>query len=85
MKLFSELERSHEPWTASLGVQETAECVLGIHYPKRIIDLEVVAKKNANAMVELRNSLISDGVTNTDHCRPSNDDEIRQFFWLSNE
>lgn len=41
--------------------------------------------ENNAAMSLLRSSLMADGATSKDllHCRPSNDDEIRNFFWLS--
>jgi len=59
--------------------QEQYECLIGVHYPERIIDLSMAVKRNMLAMKSLRNSLI----TPPPHCRPSNEEEVRQFFWLA--
>lgn len=59
--------------------QERYECLIGVHYPERIIDLAKATNHNMLAMMALRNSLI----TPPPHCRPSNEEEVRQFFWLS--
>ncbi|XP_043946773.1 cryptochrome-1 [Drosophila biarmipes] len=69
----------HEPWRMSPEQQEQYECLIGVHYPERIIDLSVYVKRNMMAMKALRNSLI----TPPPHCRPSNEEEVRQFFWLA--
>lgn len=71
----------HEPWTAPKAVQESINCVLGVHYPERIVDLAVASARNIAAMNDIRNALIIiDGPPS--HCRPSNEEEVRRFFWL---
>lgn len=69
-----------------LNIQEDSDCVIGIHYPERLIDLNVASKRNMLAMRALRNSLIAEGAPDEGppHCRPSNEEEIRNFFWLAN-
>ncbi|ALC47765.1 cry [Drosophila busckii] len=69
----------HEPWRMNAEQQERFECLVGIHYPERIIDLEKACKRNMLAMRALRHSLIEP----PPHCRPSNEEEVRQFFWLA--
>lgn len=61
--------------------------MIGVDYPERIINLEQAGEKNCNAMKMIRESLISNGapINGPQHCRPSNDEEIRQFFWLVEE
>ncbi|XP_017145329.1 cryptochrome-1 [Drosophila miranda] len=73
-------EYIHEPWRLSAEQQVKYECLIGVHYPERIIDLSKAVKRNMMAMTALRNSLI----TPPPHCRPSNEEEVRQFFWLAN-
>ncbi|EDW83799.1 uncharacterized protein Dwil_GK13802 [Drosophila willistoni] len=72
-------EYIHEPWRMSAEDQERYECLIGVHYPEPIIDLSLALKRNTLAMTNLRNSLI----TPPPHCRPSNEEEVRQFFWLA--
>lgn len=59
-----------------------------------MIDLAQANERNSRAMREIRNSVVAAGkeVTGADqqnpqpaHCRPSNDEEICKFFWLSDE
>ncbi|XP_067615361.1 cryptochrome-1 [Eurosta solidaginis] len=78
------LEYIHEPWRMPDEVQKNCECVIGVHYPERIVDLARVSKRNTLAMKALRHSLIAEGAPEEGppHCRPSNEEEIRQFFWL---
>lgn len=68
-----------------LNVQEAVDCLIGVHYPERLIDLNVASQRNMLAMRTLRNSLIAEGAPDNGppHCRPSNEDEIRTFFWLA--
>ncbi|XP_065354622.1 cryptochrome-1 [Calliphora vicina] len=75
----------HEPWRMPLNVQEQADCLIGVHYPDRLIDLSVASQRNMLAMRTLRNSLIAEGAPDEGppHCRPSNEEEVRNFFWLS--
>lgn len=70
----------HQPWKAPLSVQETSECIIGEQYPGPIIDLKSASQRNTNAMNKIRESLM--GTTCPEHVRPSNDNEIRNFFWL---
>lgn len=81
------MRRSHQPWTAPLDVQEAANCVIGVNYPIQIVNLTAVSQRNGEAMKDYRNSLLVDTSTvnegwSQSHCRPSNEEEIRQFFWL---
>lgn len=40
----------YEPWTAPRVVQEAAGCIIGVDYPERICDHEVVHKNNMQRM-----------------------------------
>ena len=40
----------HEPWTAPEHVQKAARCVVGMDYPKPIIDHEMASKQNQERM-----------------------------------
>ncbi|XP_037947512.1 cryptochrome-1 [Teleopsis dalmanni] len=78
-------EYIHEPWRMPMELQENVECVIGVHYPERMIDLSLASKRNMLAMRTLRDALIAEGAPNDGppHCRPSNEEEVRQFFWLA--
>ncbi|KNE59778.1 hypothetical protein AMAG_05242 [Allomyces macrogynus ATCC 38327] len=40
----------YEPWKAPIAVQRAAGCVVGVDYPKRIVDHDVVVKVNMTKM-----------------------------------
>mmetsp|Transcript_30200 Transcript_30200/g.48037 ORF Transcript_30200/g.48037 Transcript_30200/m.48037 type:complete len:548 (+) Transcript_30200:499-2142(+) len=40
----------YEPWTAPLSVQKEAGCVIGVDYPKPIVDHALVSKENISKM-----------------------------------
>lgn len=71
----------HEPWKAPLQVQEVCECIIGDDYPEPMIDLKRAMQINSNRMKEIRDSLID----SKPHVRPSNEDEIRTFFWINDD
>lgn len=73
----------HEPWTAPVEVQEECGCIVGQNYPQPIIDLENASRINCNRMKTIRETLTASAETT--HIRPSNDDEIRNFFWIADE
>uniref|UniRef100_T1PEJ3 Cryptochrome-1 n=1 Tax=Musca domestica TaxID=7370 RepID=T1PEJ3_MUSDO len=75
----------HEPWRMPLEEQEKAECLIGVHYPSPMIDLTLATERNMKAMRDLRMSLTSAGAPDKTppHCRPSNEEEVRHFFWLA--
>lgn len=68
-----------------LEEQEKAECLIGVHYPSPMIDLTLATERNMKAMRDLRMSLTSAGAPDKTppHCRPSNEEEVRHFFWLA--
>ncbi|XP_052868813.1 cryptochrome-1 [Anopheles cruzii] len=74
----------HEPWRATHEEQLSYGCIIGEHYPAPMVDLNSVAKRNSHAMGSLREKLLDGGAT-PPHCRPSDIDEIRQFFWLADD
>ncbi|KAL7030961.1 hypothetical protein ACKWTF_006847 [Chironomus riparius] len=71
----------HEPWKAPNNVQEACECIIGDDYPEPMIDLKRAMQINSNRMKEIRDSLID----SKPHVRPSNEDEIRTFFWINDD
>lgn len=40
----------YEPWDAPMSVQKAAGCIIGVSYPKRIVDHQVVHKENMQKM-----------------------------------
>jgi len=42
----------YEPWKAPLTMQKAAGCVIGVDYPKPIVDHDVISKKNIARMKE---------------------------------
>lgn len=72
----------HEPWRMPLSEQKRSKCIIGEHYPKRIIDFVKAAESNMTAMRNLRQDLMEGGAAPPPHCRPSDEAEVRQFFWL---
>ncbi|XP_049951179.1 cryptochrome-1 [Schistocerca serialis cubense] len=72
------VEYLYEPWKAPLEVQERAGCVIGKHYPERIVDHQDVSRRNKQYMQQVRDMLMKA----PPHCCPSNEEETRQFMWL---
>lgn len=71
----------HQPWLTPVDVQVKHECIIGQHYPEPIIDLAQASQVNSNRMKKIRESLIE----GQPHVRPSNEDEIRTFFWIAED
>ena len=67
----------------SAATQENSECIIGQHYPQLIVNLTVASARNTAKMNALQQALVNEG-TPPPHCRPSNEQEIRNFFWLPN-
>lgn len=65
--------------------QTEYQCIIGIHYPQTMIDFKEAVKKNRETMKNIRDQLLKESETQPEHCRPSSKDEIRKFFWLSND
>ncbi|XP_071444604.1 cryptochrome-1 [Hetaerina americana] len=76
------LEYVHEPWKASLDVQESAGCIIGHDYPERVVDHDVASKRNQKNMENIRKSLMSESAQ---HCCPSNEEETRNFLLIIDE
>lgn len=72
----------HEPWKAPLDVQKECGCIVGRDYPAPMIDLAAASRANANTMNSIRQKLMERGGSTPPHCRPSDVEEIRNFFWL---
>lgn len=71
----------HQPWMTPLHIQNRRECIIGQNYPHPMIDLAVASEMNCNRMKNIRDSLID----SQPHVRPSNEDEIRTFFWIADD
>jgi cryptochrome len=71
----------HQPWMTPIEIQEDYECIIGQNYPRPIIDLAQASQINCNRMKSIRESLIE----SRPHVRPSNEEEIRTFFWMPDE
>lgn len=50
-----------EPWKAPRAVQEKAKCVIGVDYPKPMVDHTKASKECYNLMTEVKRKLISHG------------------------
>jgi len=46
-------EYIYEPWRAPLAVQKAAGCVIGVDYPKRIVNHDVIHKENLGKMKQV--------------------------------
>lgn len=71
----------HQPWKAPIEIQEEINCVIGQEYPLPIIDLAQTSQINSQRMKRIRESIIETKL----HVRPSNEEEIRMFFWMAEE
>ena len=71
----------HEPWKTPLSKQREFDCIIGEDYPAPIVDLTNALEINSNRMKNIRESLID----NQPHVRPSNEEEIRNFFWINDD
>lgn len=74
-------EYIHEPWKTPLSTQREYGCIIGERYPAPIIDLTSAFEINSNRMKTIRESLID----TQPHVRPSNEEEIRNFFWIDDD
>jgi cryptochrome len=70
----------HTPWMTPMNIQEECEIILGQNYPLPMIDLTQMMQINCERMKNIRESIIS-----KPHVRPSNENEIRNFFWIADE
>lgn len=70
-----------EPWKAPKAVQEKAKCIIGVDYPRPMVDHSKASKECFNMMMEVKNKLVSQG-KEVEHCRPTNMDEVRMFVWM---
>jgi len=73
-------EYVYAPWTAPLEVQEEANCVIGKDYPQPMVDHDTASAYNRKMMLELQKSLLLKFKEPPKHIKPSNEEEIRNFF-----
>lgn len=71
----------HEPWKVPKTSQIGFNCVIGENYPHPIINITQAMEINSKRMKNIRESLIE----SHPHVRPSNEEEIRTFFWISED
>lgn len=50
-----------EPWKAPKAVQEKAKCIIGVDYPRPMVDHTKASKECYNMMMEVKNKLVSQG------------------------
>ena len=65
----------YEPWKAPIADQKKAKCIIGVDYPKPIVDHDIVSKANIGRMkaaYDKRNKSIN---TKKGKKRPIEDDE----------
>lgn len=74
-------EYIHEPWRTPLSSQQGFDCIIGEQYPAPIVDLKRALEINSNRMKKIRDSLME----SHPHVRPSNEQEIRTFFWIADD
>jgi cryptochrome len=71
----------HHPWTAPIEIQKKYGVIIGQNgYPFPMIDLTQAMEINCQRMKKIRESIID-----KPHVRPSNEDEVRMFFWIIDE
>jgi cryptochrome len=71
----------HEPWKAPLQIQEEFKVIVGKDYPSPMFDLTRMTQINCQRMKNIRESIIE----SKPHVRPSNEEEIRNFFWIADD
>lgn len=50
-----------EPWKAPLSVQQKAKCIVGVDYPKPIVDHQVASKECIANMKAVKDALMGKG------------------------
>ena len=76
-------EYIYEPWKAPEDVQKKAKCLIGVDYPKPIIDHNESSSKNRRVMEELQSVLMKKcNMEEPKHIKPSDEAEIKVFFGL---
>lgn len=66
-----------------MDVQQQCECIVGIHYPQPMIEFKEASSRNRQAMSSIRESIMAQNLVEPEHCRPSDEAEIRKFFWIN--
>lgn len=69
----------HQPWLAPIKIQEECGAIVGENYPLPMFDLSQAMKMNCQRMKNIRESIID---AKPPHIRPSNEEEVRNFFWI---
>ena len=70
----------HQPWLCPTEVQQKNEIIVGKTYPLPMLDLTQSTQLNCQRMKSIRDSIIA-----KPHVRPSNENEIRNFFWIADD
>jgi cryptochrome len=76
------VEYLFEPWKAPIDVQREANCIVGQHYPERMVNHQEASARNRQYMQKIRERLMEKPPS---HCCPTNEEEARQFMWLPEE
>ncbi|KAG8231453.1 Cryptochrome 1 [Ladona fulva] len=76
------IEYLHEPWKASLELQQSCGCIIGRDYPERIVDHNVASLRNRKYMEDICLSLM---ISPPKHCCPSDEEETRRFLMITQE
>lgn len=71
----------HQPWTSTIAIQEEHNVIVGKDYPSPMFDLTQAMQINCQRMKNIRDSIVE----MKPHVRPSNEEEIRNFFWIADE
>jgi len=74
------VEYLYAPWTAPIEVQEEANCVVGKDYPAPMVDHDKAFARNRQMMLDLQESLIMTFKEAPSHIRPSDEEEVKNFF-----
>jgi len=75
-------EYIYDPSSAPLDVQEKAGCIIGQDYPKAMLDHDKVSTYNKKMMQDLQESLLKKLREQPLHIKPSDDNEVKNFFRL---
>lgn len=70
----------HQPWLCPIEIQQKNNIIVGETYPFPMLDLAQATILNSIRMKSIRESIIS-----KPHVRPSNENEIRNFFWIADD
>ena len=75
------VEFIYEPWKAPESVQKEAGCIIGVDYPRPIVNHEAVSQRNKDMMEELKENLRKKCKMETRAPQEGDDKSIIELFF----